>query len=256
MLDFQLKTKKLLKRIILYLKSSKLRNNTNSYYREAVVDSHLKRYFKHEKLKQIGIIGDSVSFGLKSKINYGQYIQKVTGARVQNLAVSGAHLTDNGVKSIFQQATRLNKCDLYIFQSTDDDWLANIVIGNKHDTAKQSYLGAFYQTILQLRQLNSQAKIIVLTTTYQTPVWGSVVRRTDLTNNTLGYSLHDYMAAVKKACVDLNVPYVDLMRSSLFTPNSSAFRAKYMPDGLHPNEEGHHIIALEIGKIYQKMRLD
>ncbi|CAM3067246.1 SGNH/GDSL hydrolase family protein [Leuconostoc rapi] len=253
MLDFRLITKKILKQIVLRLKILKLKNYTKSYNRPIVVDHHLKRYFKHAKLKRIGIIGDSVSFGLKSTINYGHYIQKVTGANVQNLAISGAHLTDNGVKSIFQQATRLNKCDLYIFQSTDDDWLANITIGNKHDTAKQSYLGAFYQTVLQLRRLNSQAKIIVLTTTYQTPVWGSVVRRTDLTHNKLGYNLHDYMAAVKKACVDLNIPCVDLMRSSLFTPSNSVFRAKYMPDGLHPNEEGHHIIALEIGKIYKKL---
>lgn len=249
MIDFWYRIKKILKYITSYLN----RWTFKTYNRTALVEKHLKKYFKHEKLKQIGIIGDSVSFGLKAKMNYGQYIQKVTGASVQNLAVSGAHLTDNGSKSIFQQAKRLKKCDLYIFQSTDDDWLANITIGNKYDTAKQSYLGAFYQTVLQLRQLNRKAKIIVLTTTYQTPMWGNVVRRTDRTPNTLGYNLHDYMSAVKQACMDLDVPCVDLMRSNLFTPASALFREKYMPDGLHPNEAGHHIIALEIGKLYKKL---
>jgi len=205
-----------------------------------------------DSVRTIGIIGDSVSFGLKSKINYGQYLQKITKGRIQNLAYSGAHLSDNGRKSIFQQSQCLDRCDLYILQGTDDDWLANMPIGNKNDTAKQSYIGAFYQTVYQLQQMNSKAKIIIVSTTYQTPMWGNIVRRTDRTKNTLGYSLHDYMTAQEKACTDLKLPFVNLMHLTLFNPNKKSFREKYMPDGLHPNKEGHQIIANEIVKVYKQ----
>ncbi|MBZ5960959.1 SGNH/GDSL hydrolase family protein [Leuconostoc gelidum subsp. gasicomitatum] len=212
-------------------------------------------YLQSSELKSvqtIGIIGDSVSFGLKSSMNYGQYLQKITGGVVQNLAYSGAHLSDNGRKSIFQQSQYLDLCDLYILQGTDDDWLANVPIGHKDDTAKQSYIGAFYQTVSQLHHLNSTAKIIIVSTTCQTPVWGNVVRRTDKTENMLGHSLHDYMIAQEKACADLKLPFVNLMRQTLFDPSKKSFRKKYMPDGLHPNKEGHQIIANEIVKIYKQ----
>lgn len=234
--------KMLIKKLFNFKNKSKLNEDNNNYLQNSELES----------VQTVGIIGDSVSFGLKSSMNYGQYLQKITGGVVQNLAYSGAHLSDNGRKSIFQQSQCLDRCDLYILQGTDDDWLANVPIGKKGDTAKQSYIGAFYQTVSQLRHLNAMAKIIIVSTTFQTPMWGNVVRRTDRTENTLGYSLHDYMAAQKKACDDLKLPFVNLMRQTLFDPNKKAFRQKYMPDGLHPNKEGHQIIANEIVRVYKE----
>lgn len=203
------------------------------------------------KLQTIGILGDSVSYGLRSKKNYGQYINAATGVAIQNVAISGAQLSDNSDASIFQQTKRLTKNDLYILQGTDDDWLANVPVGIKNDSEKQSYIGAFYKVIANLKALNPNAKIIVLTTTLQTPMSGNIIRRTDMTKNALGLTLHDYMDAQILACNDLNLPYVNLMRTDLFEPSNPAFRKRYMSEGLHPNENGHQIIAREIAKIYQ-----
>lgn len=203
-------------------------------------------------LKRIGIVGDSVSFGLKASKNYGQYIQEATGATIQNVAISGAKLTDDGSSSIFQQSKKLLSSDLYIVQGTDDDWLANVPIGTKNDNEKTSYIGAFYKIIANLKVLNPNAKIIVLTATLQTPMSGNIVRRTDKTKNKLGLTLHDYMEAQNLACNDLNLPYINFMREDLFEPSNPAFRKRYMSEGLHPNENGHQIIAREIAKTYQE----
>lgn len=211
---------------------------------------------RHSALKnvhQIGIIGDSVSFGLKAKYNYGQYIQKATGATVQNLAVSGAYLADNGFTSIFQQAQRLNPADLYIVQGTDDDWLGDFPIGGSTDLTATTYIGAFYQIIVHLRQRQPQATIIVLTPTYQTPVRGQQVRRTDRTLNGLGLDLHAYVAAQLAACQDLAVPVINLMQKKRFDPSQADFRAQVMPDGLHPNDVGQRRIARLIAETYTKI---
>lgn len=202
-----------------------------------------------KKNQTIGIIGDSVSFGLKSDFNYGQYIQKATGAMIKNLAISGAHLCDNGYNSIYQQSVRLDTSDLCIFQTTDDDWLANVPIGSKQDLPHESYIGAFYHTIEQLKR--KQKKIMILTPTLQSPVKGDRVRRTDKSKNKLGYDLHDYVTAVRAACQDLTLPLVELMTAKLFNPADQTFRKNVMPDGLHPNSKGHKIIAKEIAKVYQ-----
>ncbi|CCF25516.1 MULTISPECIES: SGNH/GDSL hydrolase family protein [Leuconostoc] len=200
--------------------------------------------------KTVGIIGDSVSFGLKATTNYGQYIQRATGSGVQNLAISGAHLSDNGYNSIYQQAQRLEKAQLYIFQGTDDDWLANVPIGSLTDKPNESYLGAFYHTIKVLKQKNASSKILTLTPTYQVPVKGNKVRRTDETRNKLGHNLHDYVRAQIQASYVLDIPVVNLMQKTLFNPADYQFRQLYMPDGLHPNERGHRIIAKEIATAY------
>ncbi|MCT8389729.1 SGNH/GDSL hydrolase family protein [Leuconostoc holzapfelii] len=217
-------------------------------------DSVSLAILRHSALKnvsRIGIIGDSVAFGLKAEFNFGQYIQKATGAMIENLAVSGAHLSDNGFTSIYQQAHRLQPADLFILQGTDDDWLANVPLGDGN-ASRQTYIGAFYQTIAYLQQLNPKAVILVITPTYQTAMRGARVRRTERTLNALGLDLHGYVRAQLKACQALGVPVVNLMQTRLFDPSKPQFRAQFMRDGLHPNGTGHRRIAKLIANTYNK----
>lgn len=201
-----------------------------------------------KEAKHVGILGDSVSRGYLATYNYGDIFHRETQATITNLAVNGARMTNNSATSIFQQSKKLSGCDVVILQGTDDDWLGNVPIGTKQDDEITSYIGAFYQVVNNIRTLNPNAKILVMTTTLQAPVNGTTIRRTDRMKNTLGKDLHDYMDAQKLACNDLGLPYADFMRSNLFEPLNPAFRKKMMPEGLHPNELGHQLIAQELAK--------
>lgn len=128
-----------------------------------------------------------------------------------------------------------------------------VPIGGPTDLTATTYIGAFYQIIVHLRQRQPQATIIVLTPTYQTPVRGQQVRRTDRTLNGLGLDLHAYVAAQLAACQDLAVPVINLMQKKRFDPSQADFRAQVMPDGLHPNDVGQRRIARLIAETYTKI---
>lgn len=85
-------------------------------------------------------------------------------------------------------------------------------IGSLTDKPNESYLGAFYHTIKVLKQKNASSKILTLTPTYQVPVKGNKVRRTDETRNKLGHNLHDYVRAQIQASYVLDIPVVNLMQ--------------------------------------------
>ncbi|KAJ80425.1 SGNH/GDSL hydrolase family protein [Enterococcus faecalis] len=201
-----------------------------------------------KQAKRIGIIGDSVARGYLAKYNFGDLFKKVSGATVTNTAVNGARMTNNNEASIYAQSKKVGGCDLVIIQGTDDDWLGNVPIGSKYDDENTSYIGAFYRVVDNIRALNPNAKILVMTSTLQAPASGGSISRTDRWKNKLGKDLHDYTDAQKMACNDLQLPYADFMKTELFEPLNPAFRKKMMSEGLHPNEIGHQMIAQELAK--------
>ncbi len=51
--------------------------------------------------------------------------------------------------------------------------------------------------------------------------------------------LIDYVEAIKIFCSKKNIPLIDLYESNIFDP----YDAEFVPDGLHPNDNGHAVMA-------------
>lgn len=64
--------------------------------------------------------------------------------------------------------------------------------------------------------------------------------------NSLGYSLEDVANAIKEVCRVNNILVFDLYSNCNINTNEDCI--KYIPDGLHPTEEYHEILA---DKIYE-----
>jgi lysophospholipase L1-like esterase len=56
-------------------------------------------------------------------------------------------------------------------------------------------------------------------------------------------TLYEYVDIIKSATRKYSIPFLDLMQVSGITPKVPALRELYMPDGLHPNDEGQRRIA-------------
>lgn len=204
-----------------------------------------------QKVKSIFVIGDSVARGSGAKENFGQMLEKKLNAKVVNNAISGATMSNVRTKSIYRQALNIKNADLVIIQGTDDDWIyqGGIEIGNDPMNI-DSFYGGFCQTVTKIRNNNPGVKIVVVTATRQCVVKSNRILRKDTDKNKLGLVLKDYVNAQVSACTELNIPVFDAYRTNLLDPYNPAFRAKNMPDGLHPNELGHEVIMYEIIKNY------
>lgn len=203
------------------------------------------------RAKKIGIVGDSVALGLHASENFGKLLQQEIHCEVQNVAVSGAKMSNHHTKAIVNQAKQLFGCDVAIIQGTDDDWLGDIPIGKASDHSDQTYLGALQLAIKHIRSSNPHVKLLAMTATLQTPVADGHIRRTDKTKNKLGLTLHDYMNAEKALLDELNIPYADFMiADGVFDPTNPAFRKAMMSEGLHPSKAGHQLIVQKLAQSF------
>ena len=132
-----------------------------------------------------------------------------------------------------------------------DDWLfqGGIAIGEDEKDIK-TYYGAFYQAVTAIKNNNPNCKIVSMTPTRQCPVANNKIRRRDTDKNKLNLVLKDYVNAQVEACTELDIPVFDAYRFNLIDPYNPAYRAKNMPDGLHPNELAHEVIMYELIKNY------
>lgn len=210
-----------------------------------------------KNVKKIVCIGDSVAKGLHSAKSYGDYLAEWTGAKLTNLAVSGATFSTASSNNIIEQAKKVSGADLVVIQGTDDDWLTGggipkggVLIGSSPtDTA--SFYGAFCTIVNTVKRNNPHAKIIAMTATRQLPVTNRVsIRRKDTDTNKYNLNLEDYVNKQVLACTELDIPVFDAYHTDLIDPYNPAYRKKNMIDGLHPNELGHECIAYQLIKEY------
>lgn len=207
-------------------------------------------------VKSVGIIGDSVGKGAHASYNFGDYIKEKTGAKIQNLSVSSATMSEVKDNNILNQAKQLKDNELVIIQGTDDDWLFNsnagVEVGNKLTNTK-TYIGAFYKVVETVKENNPNAKIIVITPTKQAKVndTGKVIRR-DTDKNKKGYTLKNYVDSQVKATKDLGLALYNAYDDSLINPYNEKFRQSSMKDGLHPTKWGHEMMYYRIAETYHK----
>lgn len=202
-----------------------------------------------KKVKMIGVIGDSVGYGLHSDKNFTQLLAKKIKCKYTNLCKSRATFSSVLDNNIYTQATNI-KGDLIIVQGTDDDWINNVKIGTDK-TDLTTFYGAFCSSVNIIKKNNPKAKILVMTATRQCAIGDDKkIYREDTNKNDLGLVLEDYVNAQVRACNELDVPVFDAYHSNDFKPYNPAFRKSSMPDGVHPNSKGHEVIMYELIKDY------
>jgi lysophospholipase L1-like esterase len=133
-----------------------------------------------------------------------------------------------------------------IFAGTNDfgrNLETNKPFGVVGDTTQSTFCGTVDYTLKLIINKYPKAKIL-----YILPL----PRTNQNIPNHINKKLVDYVNAIKEICENNCIPTLDLFRNSNFFINNSEFLNTFMPDGLHPNDEGHKRLKPVISDFIKK----
>ena len=192
-------------------------------------------------------VGDSITAGTGCDGDkYWQILEESMGlSNVTAMGVPGSCISaksDYGTNNspLIQRYNDIPEADLIsIFMGTND-YGHDTPLGTIDDIGDTSFYGALNVIIPSLQAKHPDSRIVFVTPLHR---YGFGGLNFDYEKNGAGFTLQDYVDAVIKVCRRYSVPVIDLYSISGLNPSLAVIRNTYMPDGLHPNANGHKYIA-------------
>ena len=199
------------------------------------------------KGKKINVIGDSITYGVGTSNAENIFLNRIAReeglAAARNYGISGAriaHQQGNEDNYPYAYCDRFGEMDddadiVVVFGGTNDYGHGNAPIGTFSDRCTSTYYGAWHLLLSGLITKYPDALIAVMTP----------LHRCDENNPSVGNGLplSRYVEIAREVAAYYAVPVLDLYTLSGIQPEHPVLKAKYCPDGLHPNDAGHRLIA-------------
>lgn len=176
-------------------------------------------------------------YGLKAANNYG-----IGGSRIARQIVITSDVCDRDFCMRYKEMDK-NADAVVVFGGTNDYGHGEAPLGVPEDRTPDTFWGACHYLFNGLLELYSGKPILILTP----------LHRLD-ENNPLGDGSKPYSVASLKTYKDIIVnvaeqyglPVLDLYATSGIQPLNETNRKLLLPDGLHPSDMGHALIAHRI----------
>lgn len=176
-------------------------------------------------------------YGLKAANNYG-----IGGSRIARQIVITSDVCDRDFCMRYKEMDK-NADAVVVFGGTNDYGHGEAPLGVPEDRTPDTFWGACHYLFNGLLKLYSGKPILILTP----------LHRLD-ENNPLGDGSKPYSVAFLKTYKDIIVnvaeqyglPVLDLYATSGIQPLNETNRKLLLPDGLHPSDMGHALIARRI----------
>lgn len=200
--------------------------------------------------KKIAFLGDSITVGVGAQsleFLYWKQIAALTGAHCFAYGISGTRIAPQHPKIDADQyyGSRVeqmipNADIVVVFGGTNDFGHGNAALGTISDRTEDTFYGAYYCLLKQLIERYPNAQIVAVTPLHRETEDEVVCSEKGI--HRCG-PLSDYVQAIREVAEFFCVPVVDLFRNCMIQPRIPLLKEKYAPDGLHPNDAGHVLIA-------------
>ena len=171
-------------------------------------------------------------YGLEFAYNYG-----IGGTRIARQLVPTRGRTKHDLYFELRAETMDRNADaVVVFGGTNDYGHGDAPLGETESEDIYTFCGAVNSLIGKLEREFPKAEIIFMTPLHR-------LNETQPTQPD-GKILEDYVNAIREICKKRNIPVIDLFEINPLDPRD----AELVPDGLHPSDEGHKIMAEVIAK--------
>ena len=125
---------------------------------------------------------------------------------------------------------------IVVFGGTNDFGRGDAPLGGPEDKGVYSFYGAV-QSLYDSLKVHFPGKPIVVVTP---------LHRFRPEDELLNPCLVEYVRIIQEIAIRNELPVLNLYDNSKIHPRTENVREQYVPDGLHPNNDGHAILAEEI----------
>lgn len=204
------------------------------------------------KGKKIAFLGDSITEGCgTSSLEhvYWKVLEQRTGAQCYGYGIGGTRiapqkcLEEGEVDRYYASRvdSMISDADIVVvFGGTNDFGHGDAPFGKPDDDDERTFCGAFHALCRKLIRRYPGAQLVVLTPTHRDSEDDGPYNEKGLRLST---NLAGYVDAIREIAGFYSIPVLDLFRVSGIQPRVPELKARYMPDGLHPNDAGNERIA-------------
>ncbi len=205
------------------------------------------------KGKKIVFLGDSITEGEgvsdpKEK-TYWAVLGKLSGAIVKGYGIGGTRIAEQLVKTDAQEdtrdfITRVDKMDadadiVVIFGGTNDYGHGDAPLGKMSDRTNVTFYGAMHNLCQAVIEQYPHSIIVIITPMHRLNEEQLINERGVRNVATLA----EYVNAERQVAEYYSLPLLDLYATGFLNPAVPKIQELYMPDGLHPNDDGSELIA-------------
>ncbi len=197
------------------------------------------------KGKKANFLGDSVTEGAacgKEEDIYFNVLKRETGLiEARGYGLGGTRISRQTLPSKDPQydhdflervpAMEEDADVVVVFGGTNDFDSGDAPLGVMSDRSPYTFYGALHALSRALIERYPQAEIVMMT-----PLHREIEERGER-------RLRDFVEAIREVSEYYAFPVVDLYAASGIQPQVKTKKERYCPDGLHPNEKGHQVIA-------------
>ena len=215
------------------------------------------------KNKKIAFLGDSITEGCCIENPDSVYWKQFgfnDGCKVYGYGISGTRISRS------QRPSKNPRNDLYfksrlpemiddadlvvVFGGTNDCGHGDAPIGTMEDRTDDTFYGAIHNLITALQEKYPKAQLVFMTPSRRDEEpWEYI----DAEGNKTPRYLPDYVAIIKEVVTSRGIPVFDLYQAWDFHPEISENVKRYIPDGLHPSDEGHQEIYRHLKRFLEAL---
>ncbi len=213
---------------------------------------------------KINFLGDSITQGIGTEREENCFVNRLKRdcelAEARNYGKSGTRIarqltmSDSPFDVDFNmRAPQMNDdADVVVvFGGTNDFGHGQAPLGIFEDRNVHTFYGAMHTLSQTLIRKYPRAKIVFITPLHR--MSESSNTNSQKPDGIYPRPLFDYVKAIREICEYYSIPVLDLYKEGGIAGNVKEFCDIYMPDGLHPNDAGHALIAHKLKKFLENL---